>query len=396
MADGICPNCRRTLSENARFCIECGSRTDILVNRKELGTASSEDGVGLKINRKEPVSNPFCTGYNHLREKILNPNLAPLPEKKKFLFKSWENIKNESGEQIEHQEKEAFAAQSRVEHQIDVRESFDQAENLEKPVSVVGEKESEEKKRSAAAVEEKSETAESGIVSEQSGEESFTVEVQDNPTAFEAMKELSTEALTNGATEREQKEAEESVENSDFTANKDCNEILERADACSDGMILGETEESDTVSFEELGSEYQNSESNLKDVTEVIDEQSEHDEESDVNETIISITEPETEEDLVALQEEPTEFESLKELFSENASKSEDEPFEEGNASEAVEDNIGERPQEQVDMEVPGKASEQKPNRIITSAVGGGFRRKSPQAEQLKEISALFGKKNRN
>lgn len=635
MADGICPNCRRTLPENARFCTECGSRIDILVTRKELGTVSSEDDGGLKINRKEPISSPFCSSYNNIRDKILNPNLAPLPEKKKFLFKSWEDIKIGNSEKVTIQEEEEIVAQSRVEQQTDGRESVDQTESLKKTVIVAAVKESEDNNSSATDMEKKSEPEESGIVSGQSSEEFFSVELQ-NSTDFEAIKELFAEALSNGETEGEKREVEESVENSDYAVVQDCNETLERTDAFSGGMTSGAADESDKVSFEEICPEYQRGERNLKDVTEVTDAQLEHDEERDVDETILGITEPEAEGHLVALQEEPTDFdalnalfseriaadadeeecsqniesydyeestviqeparescesieksedapethsaegrepvdeiritemerdssvrteekqqtvaevsadtetvetviglqesvtgfESLKELFVENTSESVDELFEEDNDPESVEkaipaenhietardrtesdgkyqsngaaktesvgqdeeetavelsaditdfetlkglfsgnseeveggvlecctevsesaeklsgvpseklydmdsshssdfaisdtennelypgalaesrgneqvmnflaDNMGERLQEQVAMEVTEKTSEQKPNRIITSTVGGGFRRKSPQAEQLKDISGLFGKKNR-
>lgn len=318
MADGICPNCRRPLPENARFCSECGSRIDILVTRKELGAASSEDGGGLKINRKEPISSPFCSSYNNLRDKILNPNLAPLLEKKKFVFKSWEDIKIGSGEQATIQEEEEVVAQSRVEQQIDGRESVDQTENLEKTVIVVAVKESEDKNSSATDMGEKSENEESGIGSGQSGEEPFVVELQDNPTDFEAMKELFAEALSNGETDGEKREAEEAVENSDYEVDQDCNETLEGIDAFSGGMTSGAADECDKVSFEEICPEYQRGESNLKDVTGVTDEQSEDDEERDVDETIIGITETEAEEHLAALQKEPTDFDALNVLLSEN------------------------------------------------------------------------------
>lgn len=318
MADGICPNCRRPLPKNARFCSECGSRIDILVTRKELGAASSEDGGGLKINRKEPIYSPFCSSYNNLRDKILNPNLAPLPEKKKFVFKSWEDIKIGSGEQATIQEEEEVVAQSRVEQQIDGRESVDETENLEKTIIVVAVKETEDKNSSATDMEEKSENEESGIRSGQSGEESFVVELQDNPTDFEAMKELFAEALSNGETGGEKRESEEAVENSDYEVDQDCNETLERTDEFSGGMTSGAADESHKVSFEEICPEYQSGESNLKDVTGVTDEQPEDDEERDVDETIIGITESEAEEHLAASQKEPADFNALNALFSES------------------------------------------------------------------------------
>lgn len=318
MADGICPNCRRPLPENARFCSECGSRIDILVTRKELGAASSEDGGGLKINRKEPISSPFCSSYNNLRDKILNPNLAPLLEKKKFVFKSWEDIKIGSGEQATIQEEEEVVAPSRIEQQIDRRESVDETENSEKTVIVVAVKESEDKNSSATDMGEKSENEESGIGSGQSGEEPFVVELQDNPTDFEAMKELFAEALSNGETDGEKREAEEAVENSDYEVDQDCNETLEGIDAFSGGMTSGAADECDKVSFEEICPEYQRGESNLKDVTGVTDEQSEDDEERDVDETIIGITETEAEENLAALKKEPTDCDVLNALFSES------------------------------------------------------------------------------
>lgn len=57
MSNGVCPSCRRTLSENAKFCIECGSRIDFQMTRKEL-----EDSI---------------------------------IEKKRFVFNNWEDVKEE-------------------------------------------------------------------------------------------------------------------------------------------------------------------------------------------------------------------------------------------------------------------------------------------------------------
>lgn len=82
MASSLCPNCRKPLSENARFCIECGSRIDFGVTRKEMGNDSLEVGGGLRVNRSETASSPFYGKYNSLKDKIINPKLSPLPEKK--------------------------------------------------------------------------------------------------------------------------------------------------------------------------------------------------------------------------------------------------------------------------------------------------------------------------
>ena len=108
MGEKVCPNCRMPLPENARFCAECGSRIDITVTRKELGESSLGVESGLKIERNAAITSPFYEKCDSLKDKIVNPELKPLPEKKKFVFRSWDDIKNSTIEtgKLEFGEKE--------------------------------------------------------------------------------------------------------------------------------------------------------------------------------------------------------------------------------------------------------------------------------------------------
>ena len=108
VGEKVCPNCRMPLPENARFCAECGSRIDITVTRKELGESSLGVESGLKIERNAAITSPFYEKCDSLKDKIVNPELKPLPEKKKFVFRSWDDIKNSTIEtgKLEFGEKE--------------------------------------------------------------------------------------------------------------------------------------------------------------------------------------------------------------------------------------------------------------------------------------------------
>ena len=82
MGEKVCPNCRMPLPENARFCAECGSRIDITVTRKELDESSLGVESGLKIERNAAITSPFYEKCDSLKDKIVNPELKPLPEKR--------------------------------------------------------------------------------------------------------------------------------------------------------------------------------------------------------------------------------------------------------------------------------------------------------------------------
>lgn len=101
MSNGVCPSCKRTLSENAKFCTECGSRIDFQMTRKELEDSTIQEKGGLQIARTGAVSNPFYTKCNNINDKIINPALAPLSEKKRLVFRNWEDIRGEEEEPTE-------------------------------------------------------------------------------------------------------------------------------------------------------------------------------------------------------------------------------------------------------------------------------------------------------
>ena len=101
MNERLCPTCRRTLSEGAKFCTECGSRIDFQSTRKELeGYAIQESG--LRISRESTIANPFYSKSNGLKEKISNPELKPLLEKKKVIFREWKAAIDENTDSAIH------------------------------------------------------------------------------------------------------------------------------------------------------------------------------------------------------------------------------------------------------------------------------------------------------
>ena len=304
MGEKVCPNCRMPLPENARFCAECGSRIDITVTRKELGESSLGVESGLKIERNAAITSPFYEKCDSLKDKIVNPELKPLPEKKKFVFRSWDDIKNSTIEtrKLEFGEKETGESENGgIEQNIE--------ENIEQ-------------------LNEEAEPENYEVNTEQQIEE-CPIELPEEPTDFEALKGM-------------------------FDENKD--DLIEEEIGENPELLEsdGETETGKQAAEEVI---------NTISLETVI--QSEN--------LQPSIAVPDHKEELT--QEE-------------NKIK---------NVDAALKD-IGGKICNQIDEETETTKLEnvKKVNRIITSSVGGGFRHKSPQAEEAKEITAILKKGNKN
>lgn len=339
VGEKVCPNCRMPLPENARFCAECGSRIDITVTRKELGESSLGVESGLKIERNAAITSPFYEKCDSLKDKIVNPELKPLPEKKKFVFRSWDDIKNstietgklEFGEK-ETEESENGGIEQNIEENIEQLNEEAESENYDVTIekSTIEEVNMEESDAEEPNIEELN-TEEPNIEKsdiEQQIEE-CPIELPEEPTDFEALKGM-------------------------FDENKD--DLIEEE--------IGENPE--------LLEPDRETETGKQAVEEVINTIS--------LETVIqsenlqpSIAVPDHKEELA--QEE-------------NKTK---------NVDAALKD-IGDKICNQIDeeTEIAKLENVKKVNRIITSSVGGGFRYKSPQAEEAKEITAILKKRNKN
>ena len=141
MSERLCPNCRKALSENVRFCIECGSRIDFQSTRKELDGYEEQEEGGLKVGIRG--TNPFYSKSDKLKEKILNSELKPFPEKKKKVLREGESLGSEridnhldvdseqnetESEKTEVPEKEENIPEMAIQER---EESIDEAEILE-------------------------------------------------------------------------------------------------------------------------------------------------------------------------------------------------------------------------------------------------------------------------
>ena len=497
MASSLCPNCRKPLSENARFCIECGSRIDFGVTRKEMGNDSLEVGGGLRVNRSETASSPFYGKYNSLKDKIINPKLSPLPEKKSFTFKSWDEIKSSNVEsETEGSIDEIFEETKVSEESIEVTVKENVEEELSDSTTDTEVAESEEPEHWAEVdVGDSTASEESNEIStEEVAEE--TIELQEEATDFEALKELFSETddsidhvvgdaiaseepieeiaeeeLPNLASNIEIVETEEldflaeaiaddstASDGSGEIPTEEAEETVELQEEATDFEALkelfSETEESiDEVLEETTASEdpievsvEENAEGELSDTTTETEaaesEEAEHLEEVDVDDSTASgesdeILVEEITEETVELREEVADFEALQERFCEpmveeriieqSIDNAEDSCSSVEMETEVVEDNVNdsllagmqehvasheqnsdydtetfvkhlsEKICDQVDteIEIPDVPPCNNVNRIITSTVGGGFKRRASQAEEVKEITSFFGKKRK-
>ena len=369
VGEKVCPNCRMPLPENARFCAECGSRIDITVTRKELGESSLGVESGLKIERNAAITSPFYEKCDSLKDKIVNPELKPLPEKKKFVFRSWDDIKNstietgklEFGEK-ETEESENGGIEQNIEENIEQLNEEAESENYDVTIekSTIEEVNTEESDAEEPNIEE-AETEELNT-EEPNIEEAETEELYNEKSNIE---ELNTEEPNIEKSDIEQQIEERPIElpeePTDFEALK--------------GMF---DENKDDLIEEEIGENPEllepdrETETGKQAVEEVINTIS--------LETVIqsenlqpSIAVPDHKEELA--QEE-------------NKTK---------NVDAALKD-IGDKICNQIDeeTEIAKLENVKKVNRIITSSVGGGFRHKSPQAEEAKEITAILKKRNKN
>ena len=339
VGEKVCPNCRMPLPENARFCAECGSRIDITVTRKELGESSLGVESGLKIERNAAITSPFYEKCDSLKDKIVNPELKPLPEKKKFVFRSWDDIKNstiETGKlgfgEKETGESENGGIEQNIEENIEQLNEEAEPENYDVTTekSTIEEPDTEESDNEKSNIEELN-TEEPNIeeVNTEQQIEECPIELPEEPTDFEALKGM-------------------------FDENKD--DLIEEEIGENPELLEsdGETETGKQAAEEVI---------NTISLETVI--QSEN--------LQPSIAVPDHKEELT--QEE-------------NKIK---------NVDAALKD-IGVKICNQIDEETETTKLEnvKKVNRIITSSVGGGFRHKSPQAEEAKEITAILKKGNKN
>ena len=339
VGEKVCPNCRMPLPENARFCAECGSRIDITVTRKELGESSLGVESGLKIERNAAITSPFYEKCDSLKDKIVNPELKPLPEKKKFVFRSWDDIKNstiETGKlgfgEKETGESENGGIEQNIEENIEQLNEEAEPENYDVTTekSTIEEPDTEESDNEKSNIEELN-TEEPNIeeVNTEQQIEECPIELPEEPTDFEALKGM-------------------------FDENKD--DLIEEEIGENPELLEsdGETETGKQAAEEVI---------NTISLETVI--QSEN--------LQPSIAVPDHKEELT--QEE-------------NKIK---------NVDAALKD-IGGKICNQIDEETETTKLEnvKKVNRIITSSVGGGFRHKSPQAEEAKEITAILKKGNKN
>ena len=379
MGEKVCPNCRMPLPENARFCAECGSRIDITVTRKELGESSLGVESGLKIERNAAITSPFYEKCDSLKDKIVNPELKPLPEKKKFVFRSWDDIKNstietgklEFGEK-ETEESENGGIEQNIEENIEQLNEEAESENYDVTIekSTIEEVNMEESDAEEPNIEELN-TEEPNI------EEAETEELNTEEPNIE---EAETEELDNEKSNIEELNTEEpNIEKSDIEQQiEECPIELPEEPTDFEALKGMFDENKDDLIEEEIGENPEllepdrETETGKQAVEEVINTIS--------LETVIqsenlqpSIAVPDHKEELA--QEE-------------NKTK---------NVDAALKD-IGDKICNQIDeeTEIAKLENVKKVNRIITSSVGGGFRHKSPQAEEAKEITAILKKRNKN
>ena len=379
VGEKVCPNCRMPLPENARFCAECGSRIDITVTRKELGESSLGVESGLKIERNAAITSPFYEKCDSLKDKIVNPELKPLPEKKKFVFRSWDDIKNstietgklEFGEK-ETEESENGGIEQNIEENIEQLNEEAESENYDVTIekSTIEEVNMEESDAEEPNIEELN-TEEPNI------EEAETEELNTEEPNIE---EAETEELDNEKSNIEELNTEEpNIEKSDIEQQiEECPIELPEEPTDFEALKGMFDENKDDLIEEEIGENPEllepdrETETGKQAVEEVINTIS--------LETVIqsenlqpSIAVPDHKEELA--QEE-------------NKTK---------NVDAALKD-IGDKICNQIDeeTEIAKLENVKKVNRIITSSVGGGFRHKSPQAEEAKEITAILKKRNKN
>ena len=379
MGEKVCPNCRMPLPENARFCAECGSRIDITVTRKELDESSLGVESGLKIERNAAITSPFYEKCDSLKDKIVNPELKPLPEKKKFVFRSWDDIKNstietgklEFGEK-ETEESENGGIEQNIEENIEQLNEEAESENYDVTIekSTIEEVNMEESDAEEPNIEELN-TEELNI------EEAETEELNTEEPNIE---EAETEELDNEKSNIEELNTEEpNIEKSDIEQQiEECPIELPEEPTDFEALKGMFDENKDDLIEEEIGENPEllepdrETETGKQAVEEVINTIS--------LETVIqsenlqpSIAVPDHKEELA--QEE-------------NKTK---------NVDAALKD-IGDKICNQIDeeTEIAKLENVKKVNRIITSSVGGGFRHKSPQAEEAKEITAILKKRNKN
>ena len=379
MGEKVCPNCRMPLPENARFCAECGSRIDITVTRKELDESSLGVESGLKIERNAAITSPFYEKCDSLKDKIVNPELKPLPEKKKFVFRSWDDIKNstietgklEFGEK-ETEESENGGIEQNIEENIEQLNEEAESENYDVTIekSTIEEVNMEESDAEEPNIEELN-TEEPNI------EEAETEELNTEEPNIE---EAETEELDNEKSNIEELNTEEpNIEKSDIEQQiEECPIELPEEPTDFEALKGMFDENKDDLIEEEIGENPEllepdrETETGKQAVEEVINTIS--------LETVIqsenlqpSIAVPDHKEELA--QEE-------------NKTK---------NVDAALKD-IGDKICNQIDeeTEIAKLENVKKVNRIITSSVGGGFRHKSPQAEEAKEITAILKKRNKN
>ena len=384
VGEKVCPNCRMPLPENARFCAECGSRIDITVTRKELGESSLGVESGLKIERNAAITSPFYEKCDSLKDKIVNPELKPLPEKKKFVFRSWDDIKNstietgklEFGEK-ETEESENGGIEQNIEENIEQLNEEAESENYDVTIekSTIEEVNMEESDAEEPNIEE-AETEELNT-EEPNIEEAETEELNTEEPNIE---EAETEELDNEKSNIEELNTEEpNIEKSDIEQQiEECPIELPEEPTDFEALKGMFDENKDDLIEEEIGEN-----------PELLEPDREKETGKQAVEEVINTISLETVIQSENLQPSIAVPDHKEELAQEeNKTK---------NVDAALKD-IGDKICNQIDeeTEIAKLENVKKVNRIITSSVGGGFRHKSPQAEEAKEITAILKKRNKN
>ena len=322
MSERLCPTCRRTLSENAKFCTECGSRIDVQSTRKELEDYAVQES-GLRIRRESTTTNPFYLKTNGLKEKILNPELKPLPEKKKVIFREWKMTTNDEVVSIiEEYEKDEEIQNEQV------CEAKEELEEIQSEEICEAKEEAEELEE----VQEIEETQEEPVIEELEVEESV-IEV----AAIEVA----------------------AIEKSEVVEN-----VEELKEEAADFEALGVLFEEILLKPEEIQiEEVQEAEEELEEI---------QIEEEQVQEKSMEVEE-------IRKTEEKTEENNRKEEL--EYSRSEIQEIESTLDIQEIKELMKE---EQI--------NEIKANRIITTSISGGFKKKEPQVEEVKDVGKIIKK----
>ena len=416
MSERRCPTCRRPLSDEEKFCTECGSRIDIQSTRKELEDYKIKES-GLKVSRESTTINPFSSNASGLKEKILNPELKPLPEKKKVIFREWKTeIKEYVETELKEEETDYEALRVLFEENLsepeeiqsgEVNEAEEELKEIPREEEYEIEKELEEiLSEEVYEIEEepKENLIEEVCEIEEESEEILIKKVYEEAEVTEEIgevQEVECEEEAEKCVETELKEEETDYE----TLGVLFEESLSEPEEIQSGEVNEAEEELKEISSEE---EYEIE----KELEEILSEEVYEIEEEPKENLIEEVCEIEEEPEEILIKEvyeeaEATDYEALGVLIEEKLSEPEEiqsdevnEAAEEKDNKEMAETNISEikaienalgvqAMKELVDAE---QITAVKANRIITTPVSGGFKKKEPQVEETKNVGSLLKK----